>query len=129
MAPFAVKIEGAITQAEFRETVPVVVIVPPKRPVPAVIEVTVPDPPPPPAAHLIPSAQVLSAVNTRPSLPTGKAVGTVAAVPVIREPLAVTHVLGMAAEAASNAVFTAFAVAAVVVEVLVTASHNCTAPG
>jgi hypothetical protein len=128
MVPFAVKTEGAITQAEFRETVPVVVIVPPKRPVPAVIEVTVPEPPPP-AAHLSPSAQVLSAVNTRPSLPTGKAVGTFAAVPVIREPLAVTHVLGMAADAASNAVFTAFAVAAVAVEVLVTASHNCTAPG
>jgi hypothetical protein len=62
MSPFAVKAEGAITQAESKETVPLVVIVPPERPVPAVIEVTVPDPPPPAACtgtHAAPS-QALS---------------------------------------------------------------------
>jgi hypothetical protein len=40
MDPEAVRIEGAITLAGLRAIVPVVVIVPPVKPVPAVIEVT-----------------------------------------------------------------------------------------
>jgi hypothetical protein len=48
-SPFAVRIVGWITQAVLSAIVPEVVIVPPVNPVPAVIEVTVPDPPPPPA--------------------------------------------------------------------------------
>jgi hypothetical protein len=40
ISPFATKTEGEITQAELRAIVPVPVIVPPVRPVPAVTEVT-----------------------------------------------------------------------------------------
>jgi len=42
-----------MTQVVSRATVPEVVMVPPVKPVPAVIEVTVPDPPPPPVAVMV----------------------------------------------------------------------------
>ena len=40
--PLALKTEGLITHAVFRAIVPVVEIVPPVRPVPAITDVTVP---------------------------------------------------------------------------------------
>jgi hypothetical protein len=42
MEPLVVKVDGAITQAALSAIVPVEVIVPPVRPVPAVTEVIVP---------------------------------------------------------------------------------------
>ena len=51
--PLAVKVEGAITQAAFSAIVPVEVIVPPVKPVPAITDVTVPAPPDPLEAAVI----------------------------------------------------------------------------
>jgi hypothetical protein len=53
MDPLAVRVEGAITQAAFSAIVPVEVIVPPVKPVPAITEVTVPAPPDPLEAAVI----------------------------------------------------------------------------
>ena len=63
MSPFAAITVGWITQAVFKAIVPVPVIVPPVRPVPAATDVTVP------AhcvivAHLRPEVQVESTVRT-----------------------------------------------------------------
>jgi hypothetical protein len=59
--PFAVRVEGAITQAAFSAIVPVEVIVPPVKPVPAVTEVTVPAPPDPlEAAVILPWASTVT---------------------------------------------------------------------
>ena len=44
MDPLAVRRVGGMTHAVFSATVPLVVIVPPVKPVPAVTEVTVPEP-------------------------------------------------------------------------------------
>jgi hypothetical protein len=54
MDPFAVRVEGAITQEGFRESEPVVVMVPPSRPAPAETEVTEP---PVPETHSKPLRQ------------------------------------------------------------------------
>jgi hypothetical protein len=102
-SPFAAIIDGWITQAVFKAIVPVPVIVPPVNPVPATTEVTVP------VhcvivAHLRPEAQVESADRNWPSVPTPRAVGVDAAVPVIKAPLPVTQVFGRYAEAAAAGV-------------------------
>ena len=126
IAPFPVRTGGAITHAESSAMVPEEEIVPPVKPVPAVIEVTVPTPPP--AAHLRPSAQVESAVKTKPSAPGDRATGVLAPVPVIKEPLLVMQDFGIAATAKSYTVLRAKEVAAVAEELLVTESERRTAP-
>jgi len=62
------------------------------------------------------------------SAPAGRATGVLAPVPVIKDPLPVMHVFGIANAAASNAVLTASDVAAVEELVLVTESDNTTTP-
>jgi hypothetical protein len=69
--------------------VPVVVIVPPDKPVPAVMDVTDPVVG---VAHLIPLASVESAVSTCPFVPTERVDAVAAAVAVISAPLAVNCV-------------------------------------
>ena len=61
-------------------------------------------------------------------MPTGRATGVLAAVPVIKEPLLVMQVFGIAATAKSYTVLRANEVAAVAEELLVTESERRTAP-
>ena len=79
----------------FKAIVPVPVIVPPVKPVPAATDVTVPVHCVM-AVHLRPEEQVESATRTCPSVPTAKAVGVDAAVPVTIAPLPETQAQGIA---------------------------------
>ena len=63
-----------------------------------------------------------------PLVPTGRATGTLASTPVIKVPLAVMQLFGIAATAISYAVLSAREVAAVLELMLVTESDSCTAP-
>jgi hypothetical protein len=88
-------------------------------------KVKLPDTPPP---QQRPEAVVLQASRTCPFVPTGRATGVLAAVPVTKEPLPVTQVFGIAATAKLYTVLRAKEVAAVAEELLVTESERRTAP-
>lgn len=71
-------------------------MVPPVKPVPAMMLVTVPLPPPP-APQVKPEVQAAQAVRTWPSVPTAKAVGVEAALAEMSVAFAVNIEQGIAA--------------------------------
>ncbi len=91
--PLAVRIEAATTQEKSRASTPELVMVPPVRPVPALTAVTVPLVA---VTQFKPLAQAELAARYCPLVPTARATGAAAPVPVIRAPLPVTQEQGIA---------------------------------
>jgi hypothetical protein len=79
-------------------------------------------------AQYIPSIHEEQETKICPLVPTGRATGTLASTPVIKVPLAVMQLFGIAATAMSYAVLSAREVAAVLELVLVTEFDSNTAP-
>jgi hypothetical protein len=91
--PLAVRIEAATMQEKSRARTPELVMVPPVRPVPALTAVTVPLVA---VTQFKPLVQVELAARYCPLVPTARATGAAAPVPVISAPLPVTQEQGIA---------------------------------